>query len=74
MRLIEPTTKVGLLSNYERVKLRTTSRSYQSMLRFHKMYVMYLHVLPGGKKIIPGYKMSLTSYPAFVQVGTYLSF
>ncbi|KAH9642306.1 hypothetical protein HF086_009670 [Spodoptera exigua] len=44
-----------------------TWNSYQSMLRLHKMYVMYLHVLPGGKKIIPGYKMSLTSYPAFVQ-------
>ncbi|KAJ8723614.1 hypothetical protein PYW07_007594 [Mythimna separata] len=45
----------------------TTWNSYQSMLRLHKMYVMHLHMSPGSKTLIPGYKMSLTSYPAFIQ-------
>ncbi|XP_047033955.1 putative phospholipase B-like 2 [Helicoverpa zea] len=44
-----------------------TWNSYQSMLRFHKMYVMRLHMSPGSKQLIPGFKMALTSYPAFVQ-------
>ncbi|KAJ8714282.1 hypothetical protein PYW08_007902 [Mythimna loreyi] len=45
----------------------STWNSYQSMLRLHKMYVMHLHTCPSCKKLIPGYRMSLTSYPAFVQ-------
>lgn len=44
-----------------------TWNSYQSMLRLQKMYVLRFHLYPGSTEIIPGYKMSLTSYPAFVQ-------
>ncbi|XP_075982708.1 putative phospholipase B-like 2 [Anticarsia gemmatalis] len=46
---------------------QVTWNSYQSMLRFQKMYVMNLHVTPGSSQLIPGHKMSLSSYPAFVQ-------
>ncbi|XP_052756530.1 putative phospholipase B-like 2 [Galleria mellonella] len=44
-----------------------TWNSYQSMLRFQKMYVLRYHVSPRSQRRIPGYKMSLSSYPAFVQ-------
>lgn len=44
-----------------------TWNSYQSMLRIQKMYVMNFKTAPGSEHVIPGRKMSLTSYPAFVQ-------
>ncbi|XP_059047570.1 putative phospholipase B-like 2 [Achroia grisella] len=44
-----------------------TWNSYQSMLRFHKMYVLKYRISSGSKRRIPGYKMSFTSYPGFVQ-------
>ncbi|RVE52351.1 hypothetical protein evm_002989 [Chilo suppressalis] len=46
---------------------QVTWNSYQSMLRFQKMYVLKYHMYPGSKDIIPGYKMSFSSYPGFVQ-------
>ncbi|CAH0594464.1 unnamed protein product [Chrysodeixis includens] len=46
---------------------QTTWNSYQSMLRLQKMYVLHLRLSPDKKELIPGYKMSLSSYPAFVQ-------
>ncbi|KAM3959356.1 putative phospholipase B-like 2 isoform 1-T2 [Aphomia sociella] len=46
---------------------QVTWNSYQSMLRFQKMYVLRYSVSPGSKQRLPGYKMSMSSYPAFVQ-------
>ncbi|CAG9789569.1 unnamed protein product [Diatraea saccharalis] len=46
---------------------QVTWNSYQSMLRFQKMYVLKYHMTPTSKDVIPGYKMSMSSYPAFVQ-------
>lgn len=46
---------------------QVTWNSYQSMLRIQKMYVMNYMTSPGSGVLIPGRKMSLSSYPAFVQ-------
>lgn len=46
---------------------QVTWNSYQSMLRFQKMYVLNYRLAPNSNKPIPGRKMSFTSYPAFVQ-------
>ncbi|KAL0868828.1 hypothetical protein ABMA27_007189 [Loxostege sticticalis] len=46
---------------------QVTWNSYQSMLRFQKMYVLKYRTAPGSGEFIPGYKMSMSSYPAFVQ-------
>ncbi|CAG5004577.1 unnamed protein product [Parnassius apollo] len=45
----------------------STWNSYQSMLRLQKMYALHYKLSPKHSKKIPGYKMSFTSYPAFVQ-------
>ncbi|KOB67901.1 putative phospholipase B-like 2, partial [Operophtera brumata] len=50
---------------------QTTWNSYQSMLRIQKMYVLNYRLSPSRKELIPGYKMSLSSYPAFVQILEY---
>ncbi|CAH0728674.1 unnamed protein product, partial [Brenthis ino] len=44
-----------------------TWNSYQSMLRFQKMYVLNYRVSPNDDRPLPGRKMSFTSYPAFAQ-------
>ncbi|XP_072929615.1 putative phospholipase B-like 2 isoform X3 [Epargyreus clarus] len=46
---------------------QVTWNSYQSMLRFQKMYVLNYKVSLQSNEMIPGRKMSFTSYPAFVQ-------
>lgn len=46
---------------------QVTWNSYQSMLRFQKMYVMNFKISPNSKDLIPGRKMSLSSYPGFIQ-------
>ncbi|XP_049878253.1 putative phospholipase B-like 2 [Pectinophora gossypiella] len=46
---------------------QVTWNSYQSMLRFQKMYVLNYKMTPKSKNLIPGRKMSLSSYPAFIQ-------
>ncbi|CAH2044861.1 unnamed protein product, partial [Iphiclides podalirius] len=45
----------------------TTWNSYQSMLRIQKMYVLHFKTSSNAKIRIPGYKMSFSSYPGFVQ-------
>ncbi|XP_034833984.1 putative phospholipase B-like 2 [Maniola hyperantus] len=44
-----------------------TWNSYQSMLRFQKMYVLNYKLSPDSEELIPGRKMAFTSYPGFVQ-------
>ncbi|CAG4956869.1 unnamed protein product [Colias eurytheme] len=44
-----------------------TWNSYQSMLRVQKMYVLNYRTSPNDPRPLPGRKMSLTSYPAFIQ-------
>ncbi|XP_038207015.1 putative phospholipase B-like 2 [Zerene cesonia] len=44
-----------------------TWNSYQSMLRIQKMYVLNYRTSPRDPRPLPGRRMSLTSYPAFVQ-------
>ncbi|XP_050664376.1 putative phospholipase B-like 2 isoform X1 [Leptidea sinapis] len=46
---------------------QVTWNSYQSMLRFQKMYMLNYRITPNVDVLIPGRKMSFTSYPAFVQ-------
>ncbi|CAH2094909.1 unnamed protein product [Euphydryas editha] len=46
---------------------QVTWNSYQSMLRFQKMYVLNYKMAPNSNEPIPGRKMSFSSYPAFVQ-------
>ncbi|KAJ2944695.1 hypothetical protein O0L34_g4052 [Tuta absoluta] len=46
---------------------QVTWNSYQSMLRLQKMYVLNFKMAPKSKTMIPGRKMSLSSYPGFVQ-------
>ncbi|KAL4710855.1 hypothetical protein ACJJTC_012947 [Scirpophaga incertulas] len=46
---------------------QVTWNSYQSMLRFQKMYMLKYKMFPGSNQTIPGHKMSLSSYPAFIQ-------
>ncbi|KAG6442054.1 hypothetical protein O3G_MSEX002134 [Manduca sexta] len=46
---------------------QVTWNSYQSMLRIQKMYVMNFKLQPDSAELIPGRKMSLSSYPGFIQ-------
>ncbi|XP_053613573.1 putative phospholipase B-like 2 isoform X2 [Plodia interpunctella] len=50
---------------------QVTWNSYQSMLRFQKMYVLQYKMTPNSNKRIPGYKMSMSSYPGFLQILEY---
>ncbi|XP_047512871.1 putative phospholipase B-like 2 [Pieris napi] len=56
-----------LPDNAELFTSHVTWNSYQSMLRFQKMYVLSYRTSPNNAKPIPGRKMAFTSYPAFVQ-------
>ncbi|XP_068619215.1 putative phospholipase B-like 2 [Battus philenor] len=59
---------VKLLPDFSNLYIaHTTWNSYQSMLRIQKMYVMHYKLSTNNKRRIPGYKMSFTSYPGFVQ-------
>ncbi|XP_013190959.1 putative phospholipase B-like 2 [Amyelois transitella] len=46
---------------------QVTWNSYQSMLRFQKMYVLQFRMTIETDQRIPGYKMSFSSYPGIVQ-------
>lgn len=45
---------------------QVTWNVYQSMLRIQKKYVLRYKLAPGDKKVIPGYEMTMTSYPGLV--------